>query len=40
MRRMTTLEKLGRPMHDYSTVAEVSNTRLVFLAGQIPWDEN
>lgn len=39
MKRMITLDQLARPVHDYSTVAEVSEVRLAFISGQIPWDE-
>jgi 2-iminobutanoate/2-iminopropanoate deaminase len=40
MKRMLTLEAGGRPVHDYSTVAEVSDARVVFIAGQVPWNED
>jgi len=39
MKRFLTLEKRGRPVHDYSTIAEVGDARVVFIAGQVPWDE-
>lgn len=39
MKRFLTLQERGRPVHDYSTVAEVKNSRIVFIAGQVPWNE-
>jgi enamine deaminase RidA (YjgF/YER057c/UK114 family) len=35
-----TLEGLGQPVSDYSTMVSVSGGRLVFLAGQVPLDES
>lgn len=39
MKRFLSLTESGRPVHDYSTVAEVSGARIVFIAGQVPWNE-
>lgn len=39
MKRAQTLTSLGRPVSDYSTVVTAHGGRLVFLAGQVPLDE-
>ncbi|MGB3390058.1 MAG: RidA family protein [Pseudaminobacter sp.] len=39
MKQFQTLEGSGRPVHDYSTIAEVTDSRLIFIAGQVPWNE-